>query len=135
MKYFTKNNSKVKTADLFGRTFKVRKMSNNDNVPSYILYVKDLEKSSHPYFISAFSPDEKKNAGYFLSKIKQVADLHIFVQLHGYKGGKLSTDDIKLLRLYDENLVILEEKLEAKDRADKFLAFIKKNLDNFKNYN
>lgn len=129
LKYFTEGNSKKKYGKIDEISFLVRKMSNNDNVLSYIGFVTNLERNEKPeYIISAFSPDEEKDCFRFLYRMNEIAKVYIFVQKYGYKNGEVTEEEINKLRDYAEGFEVLSERLIAEDRYQRFLKFIKSNL-------
>ncbi len=130
LKCLTDNISRKKRAEFFGERFIVRKMSNNDNVLSYISFVTSLEITvKDSYIISAFSPDREKESIYFLKKMSDFAHVHIFVQQYGFNGGEITKEELQDLRSYDENLEVMTEILAAPVRAQRFLSFIEKHIN------
>jgi len=126
LKHITNGNSKKKIIKLYDKTFRVRKMSNDDNEVKLLEFVNGIRFTNYQNYIIAFCPKQLTNQRSLdiLNILISFSDLYFFVQKKQYHRENM-IDDTEIQSLKDYGTVfILEEDLEYNERAEKLLDFI-----------
>src|SRR4051812_5071343 len=95
LKLLTEGNSKIKFASISGYTFKVRKMSNDDDGQGLLNWVKDIPNIPYDKIIIAFCPkladiehptEEEETAMDIIFKLQETNELFFFIQMEKYNA-------------------------------------------------
>jgi len=139
LKELTYGSSRIKTTEISSHTFRVRKMSNDDDGQGLLDWVRDIHRINYHRFIIAFCPKlppstgeatEEQNIGFdILLELQKTNELFFFVQKEkfGDSTKHISEDEINWLMNYG-NVHILSGQNEYYTRATEFKKFISSNI-------
>jgi hypothetical protein len=128
LRALTNGNTYQRRITINEEEFYIRRMSNDDQPDSYVLFMKSLDPSRYPYLIAALCPNfERKDAhtASILRTLKQKGyELFFWVIKHQYGTSEVVTaDQLSQLRGFGR-VEVFQEVVEASARSRHFREFV-----------
>jgi|SRR5271166_2199325 len=128
LRALTKGNKHQRRTTINEEEFYIRRMSNDDQPGSYVLFIKSLDTSRHPRVIAALCPNfERTDAqtAFILRTLQQKRyQLFFWVIKHQYRTSEIVTaDEISRLREFGR-VEVFQDIVEASTRTTHFRDFI-----------